>query len=279
MAVALGEVRAGVRALGLSGLPLCVHSSLRSFGWVDGGPSTVVAGLLDEGCTVLVPTFTFAHEVLPPPGMRPPRNAFDYDDPPGGWPAVAPPYDPSSNSVETDMGAIPRAVLAIEGRVRGRHALDAFTATGPLAHQLVDGQTAEDVYAPLCALAAHGGWVVLMGVGLTRLTLVHWAEQLAGRQLFRRWASVPGAGAAPEVAMFAVGGCSAGFARLESTIGRLARETLVGRSPWRAFPARRTAEAAAEAIRRDPTITACQQPDCRECPDATAGGPILDQPP
>ncbi len=49
MAVTRADVRAGIRRLGLAGLPLCVHSSLRSFGWVDGGPGTVISGLLDEG--------------------------------------------------------------------------------------------------------------------------------------------------------------------------------------------------------------------------------------
>jgi hypothetical protein len=37
-----------------------------------------------------------------------------------------------------------------------------------------------------------------------------------------------------------------------------------------------TVEAAAAAIRADPEITRCAAPDCRDCADAIAGGPILD---
>src|SRR5689334_13410001 len=68
-------VRQAVRALGLGQQPLCVHASFRSFGGVSGGPAAVVDGLLDEGCTVLVPTFSWGYEVPPPPGLRPARNA------------------------------------------------------------------------------------------------------------------------------------------------------------------------------------------------------------
>jgi aminoglycoside 3-N-acetyltransferase len=113
-----------------------------------------VGGLLDEGCTVMVPTFTFAYEALPPPtpAMRPARNAFDYENPPA-WAPPGRPYEPGSSEVDRSMGAIPRAVVAMPGRARGAHPLDAFTAVGPLARELVAGQTPEDVYAPLRALA------------------------------------------------------------------------------------------------------------------------------
>jgi len=51
------EIQAGIRELGLSGRPVCVHSSLRSFGIVTGGAETVVQAFVEEGCTLLVPTF------------------------------------------------------------------------------------------------------------------------------------------------------------------------------------------------------------------------------
>jgi aminoglycoside N3'-acetyltransferase len=35
---------------GLGGRPVSVHSSLRSFGWVEGGAEAVVSGLLDILC-------------------------------------------------------------------------------------------------------------------------------------------------------------------------------------------------------------------------------------
>jgi len=47
------------------------------------------------------------------------------------------------------------------------------------------------VFKPLRALSETGGYVVLMGVGLEAMTLIHLAEQMAGRNRFRRWANGP----------------------------------------------------------------------------------------
>jgi aminoglycoside 3-N-acetyltransferase len=52
------DIADGIRALGLQDKPLCIHTSMRSFGWVEDGAQTVVDGILDAGCTVLVPTFS-----------------------------------------------------------------------------------------------------------------------------------------------------------------------------------------------------------------------------
>ncbi len=53
----LESIREGVRALGSSGAALCVHASLRSFGWVDGGAAVVIEGLLAKGCTMMLRAF------------------------------------------------------------------------------------------------------------------------------------------------------------------------------------------------------------------------------
>jgi len=66
MAVQGDDIRQAVRDLGLAARPLCVHASLRSFGSVEGGARAVVDGLLAEGCTVLVPTFSWGFAVRPP---------------------------------------------------------------------------------------------------------------------------------------------------------------------------------------------------------------------
>src|SRR6185436_9335886 len=84
-----------------------------------------------------------------------------------------------STEIDRDMGAIPAAILSWPGRVRGLHPLDSLTALGPRAEELASRQTPTDVYAPLEALARAGGYVVLMGVGLERMTLLHLAEKRA----------------------------------------------------------------------------------------------------
>ena len=37
---------------------MVVHSSLASFGRVEGGAAAVVQAFLDEGCTIVVPAFS-----------------------------------------------------------------------------------------------------------------------------------------------------------------------------------------------------------------------------
>ena len=79
-------------------------------------------------------------------------------------------------------------VLARPERLRGDHPLASFSAIGPLATDLIDGQHGGAVHAPLRALGEMDGAIVMVGVGLTRMTLLHLAEQEAGRTQFQRWA-------------------------------------------------------------------------------------------
>jgi aminoglycoside 3-N-acetyltransferase len=273
VSVTTDDIRAAVRRLGLSGRALCVHSSLRSFGHVEGGARAVVDGLLAEGCTVLVPTFSYDFSVRPLPHQRPLRNGTSYDFPPDEPEGTDRIYTTDSHEISReDMGAIPAAIVAMPGRVRGNHPLCSFSAVGPLAAELISGQAPLHVYAPFEALAEHGGSVLLMGVGPRRMTLLHFAEQLAGRNLFRRWANGPD-GQPMEVEC---GGHAGGFPKLAPALAHLLRQDRVGASEWLVYPVRETLEVAADVIHRDPTITHCGMPDCERCNDAVLGGPILE---
>lgn len=268
-AVTSETIRTAIRELGLAGLPLEVHSSLGSFGRVEGGAATIVDSLLAEGCTVVVPTFTSpAYLVEPPESMRPDRNGVDYEAPDrraGGANRV---FTAESNDVNSTMGAIPAEVLGRPERIRGSNPLCSFAALGPLAERGRE-QRPLDVYAPLRILAAKDGCALLMGVDLRSLTLLHLAEEKSGRRLFRRWANGPD-GKPMEVE---VGSCSQGFLNFEPILAPLAREKLVGESHWVAYPARETLALAAETIRANPGITHCGDADCLRCRDAVAGGP------
>ncbi len=276
MSVAMRDVYAAAHALGLSGRPLCVHASLRSFGWVEGGAPTIIAGLLEAGCTLLAPTFswdTFA--VAPLPHQRLAQNGTSpgyYETLQQTLPGVARVYVPGAPDIDrADMGAIPAAVLAMPGCVRGNHPLCSFAAVGPLADELVAAQQPLQVFNPLWALAEVGGSVVLVGVGLTKLTLLHLAEQLAGRNLFRRWAN----GSDGQPMAVEVAGCSQGFGKFAPILAPIRQSTAVGQSRWRVYPAQETLERTAQAIRNEPMMAHCGHADCNRCDDAVLGGPIL----
>ncbi len=265
------DVTRAISGAGLSGRSVCLHSSLSSFGEVGGGPATVVDAFLHDGGSLLVPTFSWeAYAVTPPPPeLRPARNGTSYH----GLPTrdTGRVFSPTDNDVDTAMGAIPAEVLTRHGRQRGNHPLCSFAAIGPEAGRLTKPQTPTDVFAPLEVLARTGGFVVLAGVGLNRMTLLHHCEQAAGRALFRRWARVAGG----EVVMVAVGGCSEGSGGLDDELRSIETRITVGESTWRIFRAEAAVEIAAVAIKRDPQVTSCGAPGCERCADAVAGGPLL----
>ena len=266
------EIRRAIRELRLEGKPVCLHSSLRSFGQVEGGASAVVDAFLSEGCTLLVPAFSWSYSVSPPLHLQFPRNAADYEYLSRTRTDVDCVFDPeTSTEIDENMGAISAAVLRRAESRRGNHPICSFSASGPLADQLVKGQKADDVYAPLDASADRGGHVLLAGVDLSTMTLIHLAEKKAGRVLFRRWANGPdGYPIAVEA-----GGCSGGFTRLESALAPYLREGRAGESDWRAYPASDALAAATQAIVDDPHITHCENIACGRCDDVIAGGPIL----
>lgn len=262
----------GMDEVGLAGRPVMVHASLRSFGEpLKSGADGLLDALLSRGCTVLVPSFTEPQfRVTPPPAMRPPRNGIDYAELDGAVPAATRPYAPDCGLIEATLGALPARLIVRPGAVRGRHPLNSFAALGPRAGELIAPQSPADVYAPLRALSQLDGAILLIGVGLNRMTALHLAEQRAGRRLFVRWSSR----ADGRPVMVETGSCSEGFPRLAPRLRTLARTTAVGASRWTAYPATPTIEAAAAAMATEPEITRCADPDCPACPDAIAGGPL-----
>lgn len=281
MIVTLDVLRAAIRTLDLTGRVICVHSSLRSFGEVEGGGNfgaakTVIAAFLDEGCTLVVPAFTRWFEVAPPTTSLA-RNGINYDKLPDWFyksnQMTLEQYEIEAYSPDThlisikEMGIIPYAVVQTDGRARGKHPLVSFSAVGSRAAEVVALQQLLNPYALFDSI----DFVLMMGTPLERMSLIHYAEEIAGRNLFRRWVN----DAEGKVIPVAVGGCSEGFGNLAPVLLPLARETWVGKSRWRVFPTQLTLPAAAQAIRNDPHLIHCADPDCERCNDAMLGGPVI----
>ena len=147
-----------LRQIGMKeGQVALVHAALRTFGQVQGGADTVVAALLEvlgpQG-TLVVPTFTFAHEAVPDP-------------------VIDPKTDPS------EMGAISEAVrLRPEARrsITYRHS---FAAVGRWAEEVtaVDPALSPfDVRSSYGVMLALNGQVVLLGVTYNSSSTHHFAE-------------------------------------------------------------------------------------------------------
>ena len=169
-------IKQGLEQVELQGKALCIHASLRSFEQkVDA--RLLLDTLLELDCTVLAPTFSYGYESGPPAGGSPLQNGLDRFH-----------WEPGENGIfsrdenvisRRDMGALPATLLTYPDRLRGNHPVDSFSAIGPLARQLIEKQTPEDVYGPLRELTRRGGALLMLGTDLTSLTFIHYAEQEA----------------------------------------------------------------------------------------------------
>jgi aminoglycoside 3-N-acetyltransferase len=274
--LAVPDIVEAVEGLGLAGAVACIHVSLRSFPRLEDGPATLIDGLVAAGVTVIIPTMANDTFAIPAPADdRPAQNGIDYAAKDAAaaaspWPGMSDLYSVDRTDTDAGLGATPAHVAARPDRVRCRLSPGAFSGVGNLAAPIIGAEVPEDTFGPLRAVADHDGWVVLIGVGLTRMTLLHLAELEAGRRPFIRWTRGPDG--APVRSRG--GGCSLGFERLGAALAPIERSTTVGASRWGAFPARGVLERAAAAIRATPEITHCPDPSCLECVDAVAGGPV-----
>ena len=146
---------AGLRKLGVKeGDILTAHSSLASFGKVQGGAGTVVQALLEtvgERGTLIMPSL-------------PTQSPYDYRRTP------------------SDMGAIAEEFRKMRGVVRSLCPCVPAVAYGPRAREFVENHhkcKSPYVGGPYDLAAMAGGYVLLLGVDQDRSTTLHCAEAYA----------------------------------------------------------------------------------------------------
>ena len=158
------EIETGFRELGLAGGGcVLLHSSLSSFGHVEGGADAVIDGILaalgDDG-TLLVPTLT-------------------------GHPALS-----AQNLPHVDLrtepcwtGRIPETLRQRPGAVRSTHPTHSCAAVGGDAEALTRDHhvspTPCGVTSPYFRVAAAGGYIAMAGCGLDVCTTCHTVEEIA----------------------------------------------------------------------------------------------------
>jgi len=156
------DIKRGLRQLGLKrGDVVGVHSSLSSFGFVEGGADTVIDALLEvvgEEGNIVVPTHS--------------KNLLEVQRTPEeiamgvAWLYKILPYDPKETPCTT--GIIPETFRKRKGAMRGSHPSHSIAAIGLKAKELVEGWH---------KLLELDGYVLLIGVGLNVCTAMHLAEK------------------------------------------------------------------------------------------------------
>ena len=152
----------GLRRLGIErGDALLVHSSLSSFGYVDGGADCVIDALLQaigtEG-TLVLPTLTFSI-------VNASNPVFDV------------------RTTPSVVGRITEVFRQREGVIRSLHPTHSCVAAGPLAHALTQGHERDITpcgrRSPFARLIDAQGKIVFLGVNLACNTTFHALEEAA----------------------------------------------------------------------------------------------------
>lgn len=254
--------------LGIVGERVVVHSSLSSFGQVVEGAQTVIDALVTSFPTVMMPAFCWDSNAAPPQGDRVERNGCHYSfyD---SWQKPLKPFLVETAGIEKSMGVIAKTFLEFPAVERSDHPWHSWAVVGDGADELVRDHLWTTTNIPLERLAATGGWVLLMGVGLNSCTAIHVAEERAGRCPFIRWMCDRDGIVRP----VSVSGCAKGFNNLMPFCKDLFRETSVGEARILAAPLGDLIGRAAIIMAEQPEITQCV-PDCIRCRDAILGGPL-----
>ncbi|MBA2391859.1 MAG: AAC(3) family N-acetyltransferase [Ktedonobacteraceae bacterium] len=169
-----------LRELGiLPRMTVMVHSSLRSLGWVSGGPVAVVQALMDvvtlEG-TIVMPTQTGGYS-NPATWQAPPV-------PKEWWPIIyqtMPAFDPLVIPTE-HMGKIVEVFRTWPGVLRSSHPIVSFAAWGEHAEYIIKDHALDyglGEGSPLARIYDLDGWIVMVGTGYDTNTSLHLAEYRA----------------------------------------------------------------------------------------------------
>jgi aminoglycoside N3'-acetyltransferase len=156
------DIKKGLVRLGLrKGDTVGVHSSLSSFGHVEGGADAVIDALIEivgeEGNIVMS-----THSA----NLSEDKRTQEEKAMGVSWLCKILPYDPDTTPVRT--GIIPETFRKRKGVFRGSDPSNSVAALGPKAKELSEGWH---------RLLELDGYILLMGVGLDRCTAMHLAEK------------------------------------------------------------------------------------------------------
>lgn len=241
------EIRDRLFALGLRrGMSVMAHSSLSSLGGVAGGADTVIDALIEVlggGGTLLMPSFANPDEV------------FDH------------------RKSQCGLGKIPDDFWRREGVLRSMHPTHSVAARGKLAGYFLSGhEKASTPYGegtPYKRLVDNGGYVLLLGVDLDRMTLLHTAEALADAPYLttvrKKYRDTDGK--ERELAAGRMAGPHRNFIGLDGAFRKegFMRTGKVGRAVCRLVDARAAFDYCLERMKDEPCLMLCDNPSCGDC--------------
>ncbi len=243
--------------LGLSpGDVVFLHSSLKSLGWVEGGPDAVIDAFLEvvggEGL-IVVPTFTwcFAHG-------GPARFAFDPRETP------------------SRVGKITDTLWRRPNAYRSAHPTHSIAAIGHRAQELVAGHDKTSTFGkdgPYGRYVEWGAKILFLGVDLCCNTALHAIEDWLDLPYLQvEEAIVKGPGDTPQIVDVTKSPSGdRDFYRRDSKVERLLRQAgiirrgKVGAADTLWMPSQEMVEVVVKGIYQEPALLLCDREGCEFC--------------
>jgi aminoglycoside 3-N-acetyltransferase len=261
------DIDCGLRKLGLEETtPIIVHTSLKAFGEIRGGAGSMLGALLANFNAVMMPTFTYKTMIVPEDG--PESNGIIYGSGKDRN-KMAVPFD-SNMPADKLMGVLPETLRQEPEAKRSTHPILSFTGIG--VDDAIHAQSLKAPLAPISELATKGGWVLLLGVDHSVNTSIHFAEKMAGRRQFIRWALEEN----KIVECSSFPGCSNGFNQLEMPVSGLTVRANIGNAEVQAIPLMPMLDIAIEMISNDHQALLCNNPECERCRAVRANSTALE---
>ncbi len=175
-----------LKRIGLrSGQVVMLHASVKSIGWIVGGPDVVIASILD----VIKPSGTLmmyiswensTYELVKWPKKK--QQAYREE---------CPAFNPDTSRAYQEWSILTERLRSWPGACRSDHPDASFAAVGKRARWITKDHPLQYGYGPgtpLDKLCRADGKVLMLGAPLTTITLVHHAEHLAdipGKRIVR----------------------------------------------------------------------------------------------
>ncbi|MGE6631983.1 aminoglycoside N(3)-acetyltransferase [Bacillus sp. NPDC077027] len=173
------------------GMTLCVHSSLSSIGWVNGGAVAVIQALMEvitEDGTIVMPAQSLE--------LSDPADWINPSVPKSWWKPIKdtmPAYDPAYTP-PTAMGKIAETFWNFPDVIRSSHPNFSFTAWGKNREEIIRHHALSfglGEHSPLGRMYEKNAYVLLLGTQFDSNTAFHLAEyQIPNRDLMTRGAPI-----------------------------------------------------------------------------------------
>jgi len=158
------DIVTALRAAGIQlGDIILVHSSMKSFGFVEGGPEAVVDALLEsvgKDGTVIVPTLSATY-------TKGSASGFAFN----------------SKTTPSRVGLITETFRKRPNTVRSNHPTHSLAAIGPKARELMEGHWPGSTFGidgPYGKCVKAGAKIVFLGAPMTSNTTLHAVEEWLG---------------------------------------------------------------------------------------------------